>query len=206
MRKLMACVLVVSLACPVWAGDGEEKKKAKKGALLGGLFGAIGAIAKGKSPEQVVGAALKGAAIGAAIGYTVGKIETRVRASRAEAQQRAGVPAGQTYFRVEQVTVEPESVAAGGTAHLVVQYTAIPAYDWEAAAVRVRPVLYYQGEALQDLQEQGLEAQNGGGSYETRLPITFPANAPEGTYTLASDWSGMGQSASTRSVIIVRAS
>lgn len=207
MRRFVACALVLSLVTPAVAqtSGSEEKKKAKKGALLGGLFGAAKAIIQGKSPEQVLGAAAKGAAIGAAIGYAIGKIETRRLTSRREAQERVGHTSGSgTYFRIDDVTVMPSALSPGATAQMVVRYTVLPSNDWDSAPVKVHPKLLYGSDQVGDLGEQACTTEVGGGTYVTSLEIPFPNQAPEGTYTLSGDWVGAGSPGRTTTEIHLR--
>lgn len=89
--------------------------------------------------------------------------------------------AGSSYLELDGLRFEPGVIGAGGTSNLILRYTAIPSKNY--SEVWLRTELYFAGQLLQDLGRHTLDRSDGrGGSFETRVPVTFPSNAPSGLY------------------------
>jgi phage tail tape-measure protein len=193
-RITAAAVLSVFLAFSL-AGCASETYQEHKGAAVGGVGGAaaggiLGGLVGGKT-GAVVGVLVGGLA-GAAIGnYTYDQKRTEQ-----EAKSQYGYnynKAGGNMVRIENSSVVPDKVTAGGTVSLVTNYTVLGQEGATSSVTETREI-WHEG------QHQGnpsVTVQRAGGTYESKVPLTLPSNAPKGVYVVKTTISS-GSSSDTK--------
>lgn len=149
--------------------------KTAAGAGVGGASGAlIGGLAGGGTGALIGG--LTGVLAGGVIGQLLDRQE-RTRAATSESiaysDEKGNV------VRIEEVSLNPQSISAGETVNVNVQY-AIMSRDG-TGPVRVREIrhIYYQGELVGN---PVVEVQRQDGTYWSTLPVKLPEAAAPGRY------------------------
>lgn len=200
MKKAFALMLVGAIVLSGCASTGtttSSKQGAKKGAIIGGLLGAARAIVLGGDTEDILTQAAVGAAAGAAVGYAIGKAKERRMASRDEAAAKYAYHSNQgDFLAIESFTVEPASLSPGTEAQVTVVYTVLTPSPTSSVELAHSNKLFYDDEEVMDFGTEPLAVDQGGGTMEAVYPISIPADAPAGTYSLASSLSVPGTSAS----------
>lgn len=149
--------------------------KTAVGAGAGGAGGAlIGGMASGGTGALLGG--LTGVLAGGAIGQLLDRQE-RTRAATTESiaytDEKGNV------VRIEEVSLNPQSIHAGETVNVNVQYAIVSRGGTEPLRVREIRHIYYQGELVGN---PVVEVQRQDGTYWSTLPIKLPQSAPPGRY------------------------
>ena len=105
----------------------------------------------------------------------------------------------QNLVRIEESAVSPSRIDPGGTVNLATTYTILGAPGQEAQVTETREVLH-------NGQSQGspqVTVMRPGGTYTSRVPLTLPANAERGAYTVRTVISSAGSTDTKESSFIV---
>ena len=149
--------------------------KTAAGAGAGGADGAlIGGLASGGSGALIGG--LTGVLAGGAIGQLLDRQE-RTRAATTETiaytNEKGNV------VRIEEVSLNPQSIRPGETVNISVQYAIVSMAGTDPMRIREIRHIYYQGELVGN---PVVEVQRRDGTYWSTLPIKLPESAPAGRY------------------------
>ncbi|QQR72417.1 MAG: hypothetical protein IPJ17_12940 [Holophagales bacterium] len=187
MRKGLSVLAILTvLLVPIEGCATSRTGKASQiGAILGGLAGAVVAVATGHK-DNIVGYAAVGAAAGAGVGYAIGRAQDRRLANRDEAVRTANYQPSQGFhLGITSVEAIPAQVAPGNTSQIRVTWLAISPNPSDS--IQVRAALTFKlangDEAASSISNlQPLD--NGGGIVETTIDLPIPARAPLGSYAL----------------------
>jgi outer membrane lipoprotein SlyB len=178
-RRASVLVLIGSMAflngCESIERAIKNNPKTAVGAGAGGAGGAlIGGLASGGTGALVGG--LAGVLAGGVIGHLLDRQE-RPRAATAEAlaytEEKGNV------VRIEEVSLNPQSIRPGETVNVNVQYAIVSMGGTEPMRVREIRHIYYQGELVGN---PVVDVQRQDGTYWSTLPIKLPESAAPGRY------------------------
>jgi hypothetical protein len=143
-----------------------------------GAGGAGGAAVEGPAgaPQGAVSGGLTGVLAGGVIGNVLDRQE-RTRAATAETIAYSGEKGD--IVRIEEVSLNPQSIRPGETVDLNVQYAILTLGGTEPVRVREIRHIYYQGDLVGNPVVQ-VERPNG--TYWSTLPIKLPPSATPGRY------------------------
>jgi hypothetical protein len=143
-----------------------------------GAGGAGGATVEGPAgaPQGAVIGGLTGVLTGGVIGNVLDRQE-RTRAATAETIAYSGEKGD--IVRIEEVSLNPQSIRPGETVDLNVQYAILTLGGTEPVRVREIRHIYYQGDLVGNPVVQ-VERPNG--TYWSTLPIKLPPSAAPGRY------------------------
>jgi len=196
-RRLLSVFLVLCLTVIFSGGCATQSAQEHKGAMAGGAAGAvaggvIGGVVghqSGHTTEGVLLGALIGGLTGAAIGhYAYDQKQTEQQASEQYAYNYD--QAGATLVRLESVSCVPDKVRPGEKVELVSTYTVLGRQNTVMDVTETREVRMngeLQGKPAITVQRQG-------GTYESRVPLILPSNAPKGKYMVATTIQSGGSS------------
>ncbi len=172
---LLIWAIAMFAGCETVERSVKENPKTAGGAGVGGAGGAlIGGLAGGAKGAVI------GGLVGVLAGGVIGNVLDRQERSREATAQTVGYTPNQgDVVRVEQVTVNPQSIRVGETVNVSVRYAVMTPNG--SAPVRVREVreVYRQGQLVGN---PVLEIDRQDGTYSSTLPITLPASAASGSY------------------------
>jgi outer membrane lipoprotein SlyB len=153
----------------------KDNPKTAVGAGAGGAGGAIIGGLAGATQGAVIGG-LAGALAGGVIGNLLDRQE-RTRAATAEtiaySEEKGNV------VRIEEVSLNPQSIRPGETVNVNVQYAIITRVGTEPVRVREIRNIYYKGELVGN---PVVVVERPDGTYWSTLPIKLPASATPGRY------------------------
>ena len=186
-KKIITFMVIGIFLLPLFGCATSDQYEQHKGATVGGATGAavggvIGGIVGEKHGDATTGAViggLLGALAGAAIGHYA---YDRVRTEDA-AQKQYGYNYDQTQtalVRIENASVTPNIVKAGGTINLMATYTVLTEQGAMMNVMETREIRYngeLTGRPQVTLQKQG-------GTYTSQIPVTLATNAKPGKYTV----------------------
>ena len=138
------------------------------GADVGGVAGGTGAVIGG----------LSGVLAGGAVGGVLDRQE-RTRAATAETMAYS-VEKGDL-VRIEEVSLNPQSIHPGETVNVNVLYAIITPSGRDPVRVREIRRIYYQGDLVGN---PVVDVERLDGTYWSTLPIKLPASAALGLYTV----------------------
>jgi hypothetical protein len=143
-----------------------------------GASGAAGATVEGPAgaPQGAVIGGLTGVLAGGVIGNVLDRQE-RTRAATAETVAYSGEKGD--IVRIEEVSLNPQSIRPGETVNLNVQYAILTRGG--TGPVRVREIrhIYYQGDLVGN---PVVQVERPDGTYWSTLPIKLPPSATPGRY------------------------
>ncbi len=182
---LVLCFLLVSQGLTGCAGMTEQEKDTATGAGIGAVVGGVlgGVIGKNNPAAGIAIGAAAGALVGGLIGWKVG--EYRMEKVK-DAGQSAGAqnykPEQGVVARIETTAAAPHQLKPGDQVILQTQYTVLSPPDKGDVKVKeVRTILFNNQELGRLEKDSTLSA----GTYSSQYPLTLPADAAEGTYTVA---------------------
>jgi uncharacterized protein YcfJ len=153
----------------------KDNPRTAVGAGAGGAGGAVIGGLAGATEGAVIGG-LAGALAGGVIGNWLDRQE-RTRAATAETmaynEQTGNV------VRIEEVSLNPQSIRAGETVNVNVQYAIITPHGTVPVRIREIRQIYYQGELVGN---PVVDVERLDGTYWSTLPIKLPASATPGRY------------------------
>jgi len=179
MKKLFTLFIILSFIAFVSCATLEEHKGAATGAAIGaGLGGLIGhAVAPG-------GRGLEGAIIGglagALLGGAVGHYAFDTQKTQAETNKTYGYTSDKGSVMIEQVNVVPKTVKPGTRIDTSMTYAVLTTSNEIVRVKEIREIFF--GANLWGNPETTVERT--GGTYQSNIPITLPADAKKGTYTV----------------------
>jgi hypothetical protein len=189
MRKviavLMALAFIVTISC---ASIPEEHKGAATGAGVGAAGGAVAGAALGGTRGAVLGG-LAGGLLGGAVGH-YGYDQRRNKQETASAYNYD--PAKGTVVRIENATASPQTVNPGGTVNLGTTY-AVLSPQGQQNVTETREIRF--GNDV--VGKPQVTVQRADGTYTSNVPLTLPATAQKGTYTVTTTVQA-GNSSDTR--------
>jgi uncharacterized protein YcfJ len=153
----------------------KDNPKTAAGAGVGGAGGAlIGGLASGGTGAVIGG--LAGVLTGGVIGNLLDR-QQRTRAATAETM--AYTEEKGNLVRIEEVSLNPQSMRPGETVNVDVRYAIITQRDTEPVRVREIRHIYYQGDLVGNLV---VVIARPNGTYSSTLPIKLPETATPGRY------------------------
>ncbi len=158
----------------------QEHKGAATGA---GVGAATGAVAGGLIGGGVRGAAI-GGLLGALAGGAVGHYGYDTKRSATETAQAYNYqPASGTVLRIENAAASPATVQPGQNVDLKMTYAVLNPSPAQQVNVTETREIRFGNEVVGKPQ---VNVQRGGGTYTSTVPLTLPATAQKGTYTVIS--------------------
>jgi hypothetical protein len=178
MRAISAILAVVLIATIGLSGCAtvQENPKTAIGAGAGAAGGALLGGLIGRNTTGVVVGGLLGALAGGAIGQYMDRQDKTATQARADTGY---APAQGNVVRVEGVTVEPQTVAAGGTVNLGATYTVLTPNATQTVQVRETREVRHNGALVAN---PTTEFSRGNGTFTSAMPLTLPANSGKGPY------------------------
>jgi outer membrane lipoprotein SlyB len=153
----------------------KDNPKTAAGAGVGGAGGAlIGGLASGGTGAVIGG--LAGVLAGGVVGNLLDR-QQRTRAATAETM--AYTEEKGNLVRIEEVSLDPQSIRPGETVNVNIQYAIITQRGVEPVRVREIRHIYYQGDLVGN-PVVVIERPNG--TYWSTLPIRLPETATPGRY------------------------
>jgi outer membrane lipoprotein SlyB len=153
----------------------KDNSQTAVGSGAGGAGGATVGDPAGAPQGAVIGG-LTGVLTGGVVGNVLDRQE-RTRAATAEIMAYSGEEGD--IVRIEQVSLNPQSIRPGETVDLNVQYAVLSRGGTEPARVREIRHIYYQGDLVGNPVVQ-VERPNG--TYWSTLPLKVPPSATPGRY------------------------
>ena len=187
MKKKVTCFMMAGIFVLTLAGCATDQYEQHRGATVGGATGAaVGGVIGGVIGEKT-GNTMKGVVIGGLLGGLAGAAighyaYDRVRDEEA-AQKQYGYNYDQaqaTLVRIENASVTPNIVKAGGTINLMATYTVLAQQGATMNVVETREIRY-NGDLTGRPQ---VTVQKQGGTYTSQIPVTLAADAKPGKYTV----------------------
>ncbi|MBI5190186.1 MAG: hypothetical protein HZA22_05885 [Nitrospirae bacterium] len=196
-KKAVALSMIAVFMAVISTGCATMQAQENRGAVTGGAVGAVtggvlgGVIghAAGSTGTGIVLGALLGGLAGAAIGH-YGYDQTR---SEQQAQQQYAYNYNQSQanlVRIESAKASPGKVRRGDTVDLMATYTVLGPQGKTMDVTETREVRRngeLQGKPQITVQRQG-------GTYESKVPLILPNDAPRGTYVVATTVQSGGSS------------
>jgi len=182
---LLIIALVAMSSCQSMPTLPEEHKGAATGAGIGAATGAVLGAVMGKDVKSGVLGGLVGALAGGAIGhYYYDKKQTGTET----AQKYNYDPSKGPMVKIDEVSITPQAVTAGGKVDLQMTYAVLtPSEDMQIALTEKR-VIRHEGALVGNPE---VRVTRSSGTYTSSTPLTLPANAKKGlyivTYTIQSD-------------------
>ncbi len=178
----VVCALVCALAVNSCSMS-EESRNQMLGGLGGAALGAgVGALATGGNTKAV----LAGAAAGAVVGWAAVKLvqyhAEQTRSAKEEAKALGYRASQGTVVKIRGANVRPESVAAGDTVSLNMDYAVLAPSGTDSVPVHEIWTLEKDGERLASVPPK--EENRAPGGWHTRAGIAVPKDAKKGTYVV----------------------
>lgn len=175
MRRLIACIMLFVLLCPLLSGC-ASMSGAGKGAITGATIGGIaGALIAGRN------GALIGAYAGTLLGAVAGDYHDRKVASRASAINKYSYNYSREMIIVEGASIEPAYARPSTAIDARVQYTVLAPGERQQLRVVETRTLVVGDERVELARREVIRTQ---GTYVTGLRITLPRDLPRGNHTL----------------------
>jgi hypothetical protein len=188
-NRFLALLVIVAFvfvsSCQSMPTVPEEHKGAATGAGVGAAAGAVLGAVVGKGATSAVVGGLIGALVGGAIGHYY---YDQKRTGTDTAKKYSYDPSKGPMLKIEDVSVAPQTVSAGGTVDLRMTYAVLtPTADTHLALTERREIRH--DGALVGNPE--VSVTRAAGTYTATIPLTLPADAKKGlyivTYTVKSD-------------------
>ncbi len=179
MKKIIAILLCISLAGLTYSCANMSTKE--KGALAGAGVGVlIGGLVSKDDPAK---GALIGAALGAVAGAIIGHyIDKKQKSAEETATVYSYKSEDGMVVNVEEVAMEPSLIKPGEASKLVINYAILTPDSESAFPVTEIREITFSGKSLKEIGP--VVKKRNSGTYITEQEVTFPANLPEGLYTL----------------------
>lgn len=196
-KKAVALSVIAVFMAVMTTGCATMQSQEHRGAVTGGAVGAVaggvlgGVIGHeaGATGTGIILGALLGGLAGAAVGH-YGYDQTR---SEQQAQQQYNYNYNQAQanlVRLESVKASPRSVRRGGTVDLMATYTVLGPQGATMDVIETREIR--RGGELQGKPQ--ITVQRQGGTFESKVPLNLPSDAPKGTYVVATTVQSGGSS------------
>jgi uncharacterized protein YcfJ len=181
--------LVLTVGC-------AELTSTQQGAIIGGgLGGVMGGLIDSKKPLR---GALIGAAVGALAGAVIGHYVDKKEKSASETARDYNYRSAQgTVLKVKDVRMEPQVIKPGESSKLIINYAVLDSDPERAIAVTEKRELKSSDKVLKKIDP--VVKKRNAGTYTTEQEVTFPANLPEGLYSLKGEVAAEGKKSSKES-------
>lgn len=185
--KKPACFIIMIIFLVTLFGCATDQYEQNKGAVVGGATGAavggvIGSVIGEKHGDMATGAVI-GGLIGGLAGAAIGHYAyDRVRTEE-EAQKQYGYNYDQAQtalVRIENTSVTPSIVNAGGTINLTATYTVLAQQGAVLNITETREIRF--NGALVGRPQVTVQKQ--GGTYTSQIPVTLATDAKVGKYVV----------------------
>ena len=175
----MATFLVLLAFVVSCASVPEEHKGAAYGAGAGAATGAVAGAILGDTRGAVVGGLL-----GGLVGGALGHYGYDQQSTRAETVQKYNYqPASGTQVKIEEAMATPQTVSPGQNVDLKMSYAVLtPSQDSQVNVTETREIR--MGNEV--VGKPQVSVMRTGGTYTSNVPLTLPATARKGTYTVIS--------------------
>ena len=156
--------------------------------FLGIAVGVVAGYAHARVTGGDVGKEMAiGGLAGGAVAFTITRIQDRRLASREEVATRVAYDPSQGYRSgVQEVTITPNAVAAGGKITVKTSYWALGPTPSEAIGMSRYAGIAFSGTYLKgfSFKPDPMQFGNGGGQFETTIEIKLPPQVNPGTYSI----------------------
>ena len=179
-RKIIAVAAILMFVSAMVGCESipQEHKGAAAGAGIGAAAGTLGGIVFG----QGVGAAVAGGLIGALVGGVIGHYAyDKQKTQDQTAKEYNYKPASGEMVTIESANASPATVAPGGKVDMNVRY----------AVLTPDPKAVVNVQEVREIRHNGalvgrptVNVQREGGTYSSDIPLTLPADAKKGVYTV----------------------
>lgn len=204
--RLISVFLAAALAVFTAGGCATQQAQEHKGAMTGagvgavtgGVVGGIIGHQSGHATEGVLLGALVGGLAGAAVGhyaYDQRQNEEQAKDNYAYSYEQAGA----NLVRIESVSAVPRSAKPGDRVELIATYTVLGPQGATMDVTETREVR--MGGELQG--KPAITVRRQGGTYQSKVPLILPADAPKGEYVVATTVQSGGSSDSRESKFTV---
>ena len=192
-RRIIAVTVIVMFLAALVGCESipQEHRGAAAGAGIGAAAGTVGGIVFG----QGVGAAVAGGLIGALVGGVIGHYAyDKQKSQEATAKEYNYQPASGELVRIESAGATPAKVAPGGKVDMNLTYAVLTPDPKAIANVQEVREIRHNGELV---GRPTVNVQREGGTYTSDIPLTLPADAKKGAYTVLTTVS-TGQASDSR--------
>ncbi len=182
-RKIVSIIVVVTFLVGTFgcASVPEEHKGAATGAGIGAATGALaGALlgSKGAKTEMAVVGGLLGALAGGAIGHYV---YDQKRTKDETARRYDYKPSDGTVLRIEEASVSPSTVKPGGKVEMKMTYAVLGTPAGQGISITETREIRYEDEIYGKPQ---VSVSRSDGTFSSSIPLTLPADAKKGKYSV----------------------
>lgn len=177
--KIILVTLIIALISGYYgcASVPEEHKGAATGAAIGAATGAVAGVLIADNNAK---GAIIGGLVGALVGGAIGHYAYDQKRTREETAQKYDYQASSgSMVRIEDVSVEPNSVPPGGEVKLGVTYALLDADPNININVTEIRGITYQGELV---GKPEAKVSRTGGTYYSTVPLYLPKDAKRGSY------------------------
>jgi outer membrane lipoprotein SlyB len=192
----IATILVLTAFVVSCASVPEQHKGAAVGAGAGAATGAVAGAVLGDTRGAVVGGLL-----GALVGGAIGHYGHDQRSTRAETVQKYNYqPSAGTQVKIEEAAANPQTVSPGQSVDLKMSYAVLtPSQDTQVNVTETREIR--MGNEV--VGKPQVSVMRTGGTYSSNVPLTLPATAQKGTYTVISTVQAGGSTDTRQSTFTV---
>jgi len=182
-RRIISIAVILTFLVGIsgCASIPEEHKGAATGAGIGAATGAVaGALlgSSGAKTEMAVVGGLLGALAGGAIGHYV---YDQKRTKDETAKKYDYKPSDGTLTRIEEASVSPSVAKPGGKVEMNMTYAVLGVSAGKELAITEIREIRYQGELYGKPQ---VSVSRSDGTYSSSVPLTLPADAKKGKYSV----------------------
>jgi len=200
LKRILASGIIAVFCTVLLTACATSTTEEHKGAIVGGTGGAvaggvIGGIIGHQSGSTGTGVVI-GALLGGLAGAAVGHYAYDQKRTEEQAKQQYNYDYSQSQanlVRIESASAAPARVYPGDTVNLVATYTVLGPQGAEMDVTEIREVRL-KGE-LQGKPQVTVKRR--GGTYESKVPLILPQDAPRGSYVVTTTIQS-GQSSDTR--------
>jgi hypothetical protein len=179
-RKIVALTVILMFLAAMVGCESipQEHRGAAAGAGIGAAAGTLGGIVFGQGAGAAVAGGLIGALVGGVIGhYAYDKQKTQEQTAKQYNYQ----PASGEMVSIEKASVSPATVAPGGKVDMNLTYAVLTPDPKAVVNVQEVREIRHNGALV---GKPTVSVQREGGTYSSDVPLTLPADAKKGTYTV----------------------
>ena len=179
---VFALCLMLPAATLVGCATVQESPKTATGAGVGAVGGAVLGAAIGSAWGRAGTGAIIGGLTGALAGGLVGNYYDRQDKARAATAAAYNYnPSSGTLLRIEQVQVTPQTIFPGQAVNLSVTDAVVDPNPQRPVRVTETREIRQNGNLVGN---PSVTVNRQGGTYTSRVPLTIPANAAPGSYSV----------------------
>jgi hypothetical protein len=178
-KFLLFCVIAAFFtmaSCQSLPTVPEEHKGAATGAGVGAVAGAILGVTMGDGAKSAVIGGLIGALVGGAIGHYY---HDQKRTATETAKTYSYDPSKGPMLKIEDASVSPQTVSAGGTVNLQMTYALLTPSESTQIELTEKRDIRHDGSLVGNPE---IHITRKAGTYTANVPLMLPADAKKGLY------------------------